>query len=157
MIEMLITIAILAIVLTIGAPAFKEFINSSNMVSNSNDMLGAFKYARMEAIKRGDSVQLGQRDGDGWTGGIVVWVDTNADGSLDAGEELRLWEAFSNDSSVAASDDDGNELTSFVFNASGDVNNGGTLTLCDNRSEEQGRRIDILISGAVFAERVTCE
>ncbi len=153
MIEMLITIAILAIVLTIGVPGFKEFMNSSNMVSNSNDMLGAFKYARMEAIKRGDSVRLGQRDGTGWAGGIAVWLDSDADGSMDAGEELRLWEAFSNDASVASA----NELTSFVFNASGDVNNADSLTLCDNRVEEQGRRIDILISGAVFAERITCE
>ena len=151
-VEMLVSLAILAILLSIGVPNFKGFISSSNMVSNSNDMVGAFSYARMAAIKRGGPVRLGVRDGSSWTGGIVVWVDADADATLDAGEELRLWDAFNNGSSIVSAESRSN----FVFNASGEVNNDDVLTLCDNRTGEQGRSISILLSGVVFAEEVSC-
>ncbi|WP_372880678.1 GspH/FimT family pseudopilin [Psychromonas sp.] len=151
-VELLITLALGAILLFIGIPSFKETSSSSNMISSSNEMVGAFNYARMEAVKRGNTVFLGQRDGSSWTGGLVVWIDADADSSFDTGEELRLWEPLKSGSTVVSS----NSRTSFVFKASGEVNNADVLKLCDDRSGEQGRQIEILISGAIFAEKVTC-
>lgn len=151
-VELLVTLSIMAILLAIAPPSFNAFIKGSNMVSNSNGMVSAFNYARMEAIKRGNSVQLGQRDGSSWTGGLVVWVDADGDGSFDSGEELRLWEAYNSGSSVVST----NSLTGFEFNASGEVNLADRLRLCDDRTGEEGWDISILISGAIFAEKVTC-
>ncbi|WP_369434103.1 Tfp pilus assembly protein FimT/FimU [Psychromonas sp. MME1] len=37
--EMVVTLSILAILLAIGAPNFKEFISNGNMVSNTNGMM----------------------------------------------------------------------------------------------------------------------
>lgn len=157
-VELMITIAIAAILLLIGVPSFKEMTSNSNMTSSGNEMVGAFNYARMEAVKRGNTVFLGQRDGLTWTDGLVVWVDADADSSYDSGEELRFYEAFSSATSVDVSDDDeGNELKSFAFKASGEANKEGILKLCDDRSGEQGRQIEILLSGAVFADEVTCD
>lgn len=149
--EMLVTLSILAILLAIAGPSFKEFMSSSKMVSNANGMIGAFNYTRMEAIKRGSRVNIGQLGSD-WTSGIVVWVDNDSDGSLDAGEELRLWPAFDSGSTVTSA----NGNSSFSFSAMGEVNNDDQLTICDDRSGEEGMQVSILASGAVVAEKVNC-
>lgn len=141
LVEMLVTIAILAILLGIGVPSFKNSISSSNMVSNTNGMIGAFNYARIEAIKRGGTVNVSHNGGD-WTGGIVVSTNTN--------EVLRLWPAFDGASTVSSSQ------SSFTFNATGEVNNNDVLTICDDRTGEKGMQISILISGVIISESVTC-
>tara|TARA_R110001583_G_scaffold26571_7_gene95840 strand:- start:6723 stop:7205 length:483 start_codon:yes stop_codon:yes gene_type:complete len=151
-VELMVVLAILAILLSVAPPTFNTFIKGSQMTTNSNDLIGALNFARMEAIKRGSSVQLGQRDGSTWLGGFVVWVDTDGDGTLDAGEELQLWEPYSEGTSVYST----NSITRFTFAATGEVDNVDNLTLCDNRSGETGRYITILSSGAIYADEVTC-
>jgi type IV fimbrial biogenesis protein FimT len=143
--EMLVTLSILAILLAIGAPNFRNLISSSNMVANANGMIGAFNYARLEAIKRGSTVSVSQVGGD-WTDGVAAWVDSDG-----AREELRLWPAFDDASTVSSAQ------STFSFRATGEVNNAGVLRICDNRTREEGMQVSILISGVVIAERVTCE
>jgi type IV fimbrial biogenesis protein FimT len=150
-VEMLVTISILAIVLSIGIPSFNAIIRSSDISANSSDMIIALNYARIEAVKRGTSVQLDQRNGASWTGGMVVWVDD--DDSMDSGEELRYWDEFTTGSTVASA----NSVTAFVFSATGEVNSDDTLTLCDSRTGEAGRTITVLSSGAVYAEEFDCD
>jgi len=149
LVEMLVTIAILAILLGIGVPSFKNSINNSNMVSNANGMIGAFNYARIEAIKHGNAVNVSQLNAD-WTGGIVVWADSDANGTRSLDEELRLWPAFNGASTVSSAQ------SSFTFNATGEVNNNDVLKICDDRTGEKGMQISILISGVIISESVTC-
>jgi type IV fimbrial biogenesis protein FimT len=153
LVEMLVSIAILAIVLLIGIPSFNSIIKSSNMRSNSGDFISALNYARMESVKRGTSVELDQTDGASWTEGLVVWVDDDEDGTMDSGEELRYWDTFSTGSSITSA----NSVTSFTFSADGGVDNNDTLKLCDDRTGETGRNITVLSSGAVYAMEVTCD
>ena len=150
--ELLVAIAITAIVAFIGIPSFNSLMNSSAMLSASDDTLTAFHYARMEAVKRGNNVHVSQRDGSSWNGGVIVWVDANADGGFDSGEELRLWEPVSGDVTITST----NSLTSFEFYSSGEIDQSDFFTLCANRTGETGRFISILISGAIFADEVTC-
>ncbi|WP_435237091.1 GspH/FimT family pseudopilin [Psychromonas sp. PT13] len=148
-VELLVSIAIMAIVLGIGVPSFNELIRNSAIRSNSNDIVVALNYARMEAVKRGDNIILSQRivtAPTSWSGGVVVWVDTDGDDTLDAGEELRLWDAFSNGSQINSTN------TSIVFSALGEASPGDVFTLCDDRTGETGRTITILVSGAVYVE-----
>ncbi|WP_415228748.1 GspH/FimT family pseudopilin [Psychromonas sp.] len=151
LIELLVTVSIFLTLLFIGIPSFKDMIDNSRIVSSSNEVLGAFNYARMEAVKRGNTVHLGQRNGT-WASGLVVWVDADADDTMDPGEELRLWEPLSRENTLVSA----NTITSFVFQATGAVDNADQLTICDNRSGEKGQTISILISGTIFAEKVTC-
>ena len=59
-IEMLLTISIMGIVLSIGAPSFSAITRSSDMIANSSDIVTALNYARIEAIKRGNSIYSNQ-------------------------------------------------------------------------------------------------
>ena len=79
-------------------------------------------------------------------------LDTDENGALDTGEELQLWEAYSDSSSVSSN----NNVSAFTFAATGEVDNIDILTICDNRTGETGRDISILASGAIYADEVTC-
>lgn len=145
LVEMLITISISAILLAVALPSFKNTINSSNMVSNTNGMIGAFNYARIEAIKRGESVNVAQFvDGD-WTKGIEVKVKGTS-------EVLRFWPEFDGKTTVSSKE----SMSTFTFGATGEVNNDDELTICDDRTKEAGMKVSILVSGLIVSERVTC-
>lgn len=50
--ELMLVIALAALILGIGAPSFREFLRNSRMVTIANDFLGGVQTARTEAIKR---------------------------------------------------------------------------------------------------------
>jgi type IV fimbrial biogenesis protein FimT len=50
--ELMVTLAIAAAVISIGVPSYREFSRNSRMVSVANDILGGVLTARTEAIKR---------------------------------------------------------------------------------------------------------
>lgn len=58
LVELMITIAVAAILLMIAVPSFNNIINSNRLVTATNAMVNALNSARMEAIKRNGSVQF---------------------------------------------------------------------------------------------------
>jgi len=49
--ELLITVLVVGIILSIGVPNFSEFTKNSRLASTSNDLLGSFQLARSEAAR----------------------------------------------------------------------------------------------------------
>lgn len=105
--ELMLTIAVAAVILGIGVPSFREFTRNSRMVSVANDFLGGIQTARTEAIKLqlpkgGVAICSSQdpsaeapscdEDADNFNGWIM-FVDANDDCLRDADEEvLRIGE-----------------------------------------------------------------
>lgn len=58
LIEMMIVVALLAILASIAIPAFQNMIAQGRLASNANDLMGAVLFARGEAIKRNQTVSL---------------------------------------------------------------------------------------------------
>lgn len=58
LIELLITVIVLGVLLGIGVPNLRNFIQNSRITTQSNDMIGALAVARSEAIKRNKTVVL---------------------------------------------------------------------------------------------------
>lgn len=56
LIELIITMVILAILATVAIPGFGNLIEGNRLVSGTNLMASSIKFARTEAIKRGGSV-----------------------------------------------------------------------------------------------------
>lgn len=154
LVEVLVVVAIAAILTAMAIPSFSAATQNSRMVSEANNLLGAMNYSRTEAIRRGNNVLFGRRNGTDWNGGFVAWIDADSDNSWDAGEEIRLWEPLHSSMSLSS----GSTLTLFTFNSAGLVNmsNTVTLTLCDNRTGETGRTLTLLISGMSYLSEVTC-
>ena len=58
LIELMITIAVLAILLAVGMPSFQSVITSNRMTSQTNNFLAELALARSESIKRGIRVSI---------------------------------------------------------------------------------------------------
>lgn len=90
LIELMIGIAILAIVLGLGVPSFMNTIERNRITTATNDLVMALQMARSEAIKRRTDVTVCRRNAAGnacdnganWAGGWLVTAP---------GEVLRVW------------------------------------------------------------------
>ncbi|HET7201962.1 MAG TPA: GspH/FimT family pseudopilin [Steroidobacteraceae bacterium] len=58
LIELMFTITVLAVLLAIGVPSFREFTQASRMATATNNLIADLNYARTEAIKRRQPVTL---------------------------------------------------------------------------------------------------
>lgn len=99
LVELLIAMAIIAVLASIAVPSMSAMIASIKLSSASSVFVSGFNLARSEAIKRGARVVLcksadGQTcaaDG-GWEQGWIVFHDANSDGARNASEKLLLRE-----------------------------------------------------------------
>lgn len=98
LIELMITLAILATLLAIAAPSFRDLIQSNRTQTIANDLTTALQFARSEAVKRGVRVDICRRnlnvcaDAADWGNGWLVKVN--------GGAVLRVWEAVGDQDSV---------------------------------------------------------
>lgn len=89
LIELMVTIAVAAILLAIAAPSFTSIINSNRLTSAANEMVATLQAARMEAVRLNATVNV-CTGCDGNTGSFVAFVDANKNGTADAGEPIRV-------------------------------------------------------------------
>lgn len=96
--ELMITLALAAVILSIGAPSFGEFRRNNRLTGVGNEFLGAMQTARTEAIKRqvpvavcasgnpsaGNAAACSAGAFSGW----IAFVDNDNDCDRDAGEAL---------------------------------------------------------------------
>ena len=97
LIEMVVVVAVMAILVTIAVPSFKDMLLGTRVRTTASDLLQAVMLARSEAIKRSASVDVTPAAGgwaQGWSvtvGGVTietheapgsVSIDANAAGSI---------------------------------------------------------------------------
>lgn len=88
LVELMITLVVLAIILAIAIPSFENTIASSRLAGVTNDLNGSLALARSEAIRRGQRVTVcNSNDGQqcaaagNWGSGWIVFVDTTRAGN----------------------------------------------------------------------------
>ncbi|MDH5516203.1 MAG: GspH/FimT family pseudopilin [Gammaproteobacteria bacterium] len=101
LIELLITLAIFSVLMTIGVPGMNSFMVNNELTSRNNNLVTAMQYARSESIKLSDRVVLCASknsqtavpacatDAD-WIDGWVVFHDTNNDAVFSPGTDTLL-------------------------------------------------------------------
>lgn len=119
LIELMITLAILAILLSATAPSFTRMIEDNRVTTQANTLLSSFSLARFEAIKRGANITVTPKTGGYGNGWCVHTTAGCANGAI------RENEAFTQ---VAAS---GDELESPMTFDSFGVNAARTLYTID--------------------------
>ena len=83
LLELMITITVLAILLGIGVPSYQDAIRQNRLATTTNDLLASVAVARSEAVKRGTLVTIcpannNQTDcavNDQWSNGWIVFAD----------------------------------------------------------------------------------
>ncbi len=170
--ELIITIALAAILTTIAIPSFRSALQNNRITAQTNDLLTAFQLARSEAVKRGRPVTLCASDvdagganpvcGDDWSVGWMVFVDavgSTGSNAVTVVQRIRVWRP----SSVEAQDNAPADLDFVRFLPRGDIDAGAgatfpaimTLTIPDCTGD-QARDIEIVRTGKASAERVAC-
>lgn len=89
--ELLVTLAVAAILFGMAAPSFADFIRQHRMSTTTSRLVGDLGLARSEAIKRNAGMLVCPRNASGtacatgtnWSGGWLVCIDVDADGSCD--------------------------------------------------------------------------
>lgn len=103
LIELMITLAIAAIVLAIAVPSFKTTILNNKSVALGDEFAQALNFARSEAVKTKKRVSIcASSDGatctGGWSDGFIVFEDqaaTDTDGSITLGTVYKIWPKLS--------------------------------------------------------------
>jgi type IV fimbrial biogenesis protein FimT len=90
LVELMIVVAILAVLAAIGAPNLRAFFINNRLATANNDFMAALSLARSESIRRGASVSVRRASTTAreWTEGWEIFVDANGNGVRDAGDEL---------------------------------------------------------------------
>ncbi|TLY55709.1 MAG: prepilin-type N-terminal cleavage/methylation domain-containing protein, partial [Gammaproteobacteria bacterium] len=139
--ELMVVVAIVAILLGIGAPSYRYITNSYRMSAEVNGLLGDLQYARAEAIREGQPVTACVSNdgasctrGADWANGWIVFS---------AGGVLRVQGAFTGttpDTFIADSN-----VTAVTYNREGFATTaagfvGTTLTLHDSTANSAWSR-----------------
>lgn len=92
--EMLTALAVVAVLAGVTAPGMASLVGRGQADAAMAQMVGAIRYARQLAVTRGATATLcpgagaacGRRDS--WHEGALVFIDSDGNGRLDAGEEI---------------------------------------------------------------------
>ncbi|MEH6466220.1 MAG: GspH/FimT family pseudopilin [Porticoccus sp.] len=92
LIELMITIALVAILLALSAPYFRETITSNKISAEANNLMASFNLARSTAARLNQPVTLCKTaDGvdcttaDNWEQGWITFNDLDMNGAVDSG------------------------------------------------------------------------
>lgn len=156
LVELLITLAIVAVLATTAVPSFSTLLQNTQRRQSMDSFWHAIFLARNEAIKRNSVVALckssaGNRCDNSpgnWASGWIVFENLDHDypAELDSGEPiLRIYTATPKISVTSSTSRTGRQTFSFRPVAQGGVT--GTITFCDTRGASEARAIIISQTG----------
>ncbi len=164
LVELMITLAVVAILLTVGIPNFRDFIYDNRLTTQANKFVADTALARSAAVKYQRDAQIcvstsyntatpACTGGTDWGTGWIVWVDKDRDNTVDAADDevIRVAEPVAGSTTFTSA-----ARTEFTYNSRGFINATDTLSLCDSRTAETGRDITIRPSGHLNISQPAC-
>ena len=163
LIELMVTLAVAAIVLSVGVPSFRGVIMDNRLVSQANLVVTSVKLARSAAVRyQRNATVCASANYDApvptcststdWSNGWIVWVDKDRDAATDANEIISVFGPINSSSTLSSATASG-----FTYDGRGFALTGaGDLTLCDNRAAETGRLIRVNTVGRTNVSRQGC-
>lgn len=91
LVELMVTLAVMAILMGIAAPAFVDFVRAVRASSTVSALNGALSLARSEAVKRNVRACVYSAD---WSAGWSVRIDSNSNSSCSDNTDVEI-RAFS--------------------------------------------------------------
>lgn len=160
LIELMVVLAITALLVTLAAPSFVRMIQSNAVSGSVNTFLGDLRFARSEAIRRGGNVVMCRSDtpeataptcgtgagagNAGWSTGWIVFLEQGTNDNFDSGTDTLLRVQSATKSVDAITDNPSS--TKFKFTATG-------------RLQASGNTAALTFGGTAFAsstKRTVC-
>ena len=132
LIELMVVIAIAAIVSSLAAPSFSRMLNANRIQTAASALQGDMSYARTEAVKRGSWVSIcpstNQSTCDttnAWQNGWIIFADATGNGVYGSGDTLlKVRAKLPGGNTVVASP--APAINGVIFNREGFTSNLGT-------------------------------
>lgn len=168
LIELVMGIAIVGILLTVGIPSFIALITNNRIVTQTNDFVSDLAHARAEAVRRNSRVTICKSNtgtscvsSSSWQDGWIVFTDPSVFGTLANDETiLRVHGAMPTGMTLAVSGfENSGDFLQFLPSGlvsgvtGGSSTTAGTFTLC--RSGYRGRTINFNSIGRVNITAMT--
>lgn len=153
LIELMITIAILAIVLGVAVPSFQDFVRRNRVTATANNLVSALALARSEAVKRATRVTVASGD---WAGGWQVFVDTATVGDATGDTVLRVYQPNASGAPAITPDDNFSGYISYLPSGVSVGNGGagsGSFEVCNDGNAQV---ISISNTGRVSTASGSC-
>lgn len=134
LIELMVTLSVLAILLTIAVPSFSEIILGNRLTSYANSFVAAVRLARSEAVKRNARVKLcvsangTSCTSGGWQQGWILFRDKDGDDTVDA--DISDESVIVRQTALASGFLLTSDVSAMEFMPTGEVAAQRTLTLC---------------------------
>jgi type IV fimbrial biogenesis protein FimT len=156
-IELMMTMAVFAILLTVGVPSFITMTKNNRLATETNLLVSHINLARSEAVKRGVRVILCRSadpsanppscggTANTWTTGWLVFASGDANTTYQAATDTLL-KLGNPPGGVVAIKANAASNVNLEYNADGTTNEAGAtavFTVCDDRGEDYGRQVDI--------------
>jgi type IV fimbrial biogenesis protein FimT len=165
LLELLVTITILGIVLSIGVPSYRGIVMDNRLATQANLFATSIKLARSNAVKfqrnatvcssdEYDDEKPECSDEEDWSEGWIVWVDKDRDEKTDENEVLAVFGPVHEALTLVSK-----SASAFTYDARGFASPdtpAGDLRLCDSRSGEMGRLIRVNTTGRTNISRQVC-
>lgn len=139
LLELMVTLAIVAILASVAVPSFTDFVRSQRLRSVAADLNSSLQLARSEAVKRNANVTVA-RVGSSWAEGWTVSV---------GGTTLRSRDAVSGVSITGS-------VNSFEFRNNGRIDNAVTYTLVSAGNASLAKCLSISLSGSSVVDDGSC-
>lgn len=173
LIEILTTMVVAIIVVSMGVPAFKSIIANNRATGQVNTLVTAFNLARNAAVTSGVTVMVcklkadtdpmaceDDTDENDWSSGWLVFEDPDEDAVLDAGEEqIRVWAAPSGKPEIMAVDEDDDEVIFLSFDPQGVkiIQKSAELEITnEDCTGDQVRVVWVSVTGQITNTREAC-
>ncbi|MEQ5837762.1 GspH/FimT family pseudopilin [Marinobacter sp. NFXS9] len=153
LLELLITLAVAAVLLSIAAPSFENLIVTTKADEARNDLYSMFQFARSKAISDKSTVTVCPLDDSGsctsqWKHKISVFEDANSNSQLEPDDQvIRTLSLDMGDWNVLKIP---TSRPQFQWNAIGTANgSAGSLEICNPKSQKGARALIISFAGRV--------
>lgn len=161
LVELLVTMAVLAVLVGWAIPSFSALLGENRLVASSNQLVGLMNHARGEALRRGDRVWVSPMTQDevtAWRNGALIWQDRNGDG-LRGDDELIRQVALDEPGLRVTGVGSGAGIAPLGFDAAGFSvgERSYALILCADDSMTDGQRLQVTGGGQILmAEHGSC-
>lgn len=162
LLELLITLAIITLLITLGVPSFSAQIHNSKVKTTTLSLQEAIALTRSQAVMANMRTTLKAEDG--WENGWEIFRDSNSDGTRDPEEILLIVSREKVDSVLITANRPVKNYISFIGSGEsrldGSANGGafqaGTLTICPV-TRGKGYQLILARGGRVRTQELAAE
>ncbi len=153
LIELMITLAVLAIALAIAIPSFQGVIRNSQLTTEANTLASALQVARSEAVKRAEDVSL-SASGASFSAGFCVHSGTTCTTTGTTPTRVRQYDTLESNATSS--------VTRIIFNSMGELANSAAVNVivspvgCVSGEVDGVRRVLVGLGGHVNVSTEDC-